>query len=66
VAQRLGIILNFLGVMLLAPSSQCELIAGPTMRSISESDWWQFINIVGWFLLSVGFLIQLIATFDAP
>jgi hypothetical protein len=66
VAQRLGLILNFLGVMLLAPSSQWEWRAGYTMPSVSGSDWWSFINVVGWFLLSVGFLIQLIATFDAP
>jgi len=46
-------LLHFLGVMVLAPSSQCGFIAGDTGPIVSESPWRQCITIVGWLLLSV-------------
>lgn len=58
-AVRNGLLLNFIGAVLLGVSSQFGLAAGLGGPIVWKACFWTIMNILGWGLLAIGFLIQL-------
>ena len=58
---QIGLLLNFVGAVLLGLSSQFGIIGGGWFNgSIHlKNRIWKCFNILGWLLLAIGFLIQL-------
>jgi hypothetical protein len=59
-AAHVGLALNFVGAVLLGVSSQFGLAAGFGGPIVWKKTYWGWINVVGWSLLAIGFLIQFI------
>ncbi len=57
---NVGLLVNFVGAVLLGFSSQFGLAAGLGGPIVWRGSFWWFINILGWCLLAIGFLIQLL------
>ncbi len=58
---QIGLVLNFLGAALLGVSSQFGLAIGYGGPFVWKTRYWRWTNVLGWFLLAAGFLIQLTA-----
>jgi hypothetical protein len=54
-----GLILNFLGAVLLGLSAQLGVGTAWGGSIIWKNNYWRWSNIVGWCLLALGFLMQL-------
>jgi hypothetical protein len=57
-AVRIGLLLNFIGAVLLGLSTQLGVAAGWFDPIVSKNWVWKFTNFLGWVLLAIGFLIQ--------
>ena len=76
----IGLILNFLGALLLGVSTQFGISLGGTSKPPDEVTWiegletklafknhvWRFCNAMGWILLSLGFLLQVLCSIEMP
>lgn len=60
----IGLIINFFGCVLLGASSQCGSAAGWGGDLNWKSTYWRWVNIIGWFLLAIGFLLQFYAAYQ--
>lgn len=58
---QIGLVFNFLGAALLGLSSQFGLATAYGGPIDWKTNYWKLANVLGWFLLAVGFLIQLTA-----
>jgi len=59
----IGLILNFVGAVLLGVSSQFGSAAGWGGKLVWKGTLWHVLNGIGWFLLAFGFIIQFFAKF---
>lgn len=57
-AVRIGLLLNFIGAVLLGLSMQFGVAAGWFGPIVSKNWIWKLTNFLGWGLLAFGFLIQ--------
>lgn len=60
---NLGVLLNFSGSVLLGTSSQFGAAASWGGALDRKDKYWRWLNILGWFLLVLGFGIQLFAAY---
>lgn len=58
---QIGLVLNFLGAVLLGVYSQFGLATAYGGPIVGKSRYWRWTNVLGWILLAVGFLLQLTA-----
>jgi hypothetical protein len=56
---QIGLALNFVGAVFIGLSSQIGLAAGFGGPIVWKAWSWRVGNVLGWVLLSVGFLLQL-------
>jgi hypothetical protein len=56
---QLGLVINFIGAVLLGITSQSGLATGWGGPHVWKSQYWKWANISGWGLMSLGFLIQI-------
>ncbi|MCX7084137.1 MAG: hypothetical protein NTY69_01210 [Methylococcales bacterium] len=57
--EKFGLILNFIGALLLGLSTQFGVNFGWSGQLNWKINVWKYTNALGWFLLSLGFFIQL-------
>jgi hypothetical protein len=56
---KVGLLLNSIGAVLLGLSTQFGLGAGFGGKIVWKNSLWKSLNILGWLLLLIGFLVQL-------
>ena len=62
---NLGLLLNFVGSVLLGVSSQFGSAAGWGGVLVWKGAYWRWLNAFGWLLLALGFIMQLCAAYQA-
>lgn len=53
-----GLLLNFMGAVLLCLTSQFDIGVGWGGKQVWKEKYYRWLNLVGWILLIFGFLIQ--------
>lgn len=60
-ALTFGLLLNFSGSVMLAFSAQVGLATAYGGKIVWRTKVWRFLNLIGWVLLALGFVVQIFA-----